>query len=264
TSIFPEDMLKVAGKIRNFAGFSIDNTVVLGMNYNHQVSSYDISVVKAIAIYFDLINTIKDKVMEIEKSFEYTTNALARAAEANDDSTGSHIKRVNTFSKMLAEEMGLDREFIKTIFNAAQMHDVGKIYVDKSILTKPGRLTLEEFENMKKHTLYGELIIGDSENLKMSAEIARCHHEKFDGSGYPDGRRGEDIPLSARIVALADVYDALRSKRPYKAGFSHEEAHEIITKGDGRVMPVHFDPLVLEAFKNIHLRLAEIYNSFWE
>ena len=264
SSIFPDTMLKASGRIRNFAGFSIDEITIIGMNYSHQVSNYDISIIRGITIYFDLINTIKTKVQEIEKSFEYTTSALARAAEVNDDSTGSHIKRVNTFSKLLAEQMGMDREFIKTIFNAAQMHDVGKIYVDKNILTKPGKLTEEEFEDMKRHTIYGEIIIGDSKNLKMSAEIARNHHEKYDGTGYPDGKKGEEIPLAARIVALADIYDALRSKRSYKPGFTHQEAYNIITKGDGRVMPQHFDPEVLEAFRNIHLDLAEIFDRLTE
>jgi HD-GYP domain-containing protein (c-di-GMP phosphodiesterase class II) len=259
--IFPKAMLKASGKIQNFAGYSIDNITILGVNYRNIVSSYDISIIKLIAIYYDLINTINTNLKDIENSFEYTTNALARAAEVNDDSTGSHIKRVNTFSKMLALEMGMDKSFIKNIYNAAQMHDVGKIYVDKNILIKPGKLTEEEFENMKRHTNFGEIIIGDSENLKMASEIARNHHEKYDGSGYPDGKIGEEIPKSARIVALADIYDALRSKRTYKPGFTHQEAYNIITVGDGRVMPEHFDPQVLNAFKNIHHELSEVYDS---
>lgn len=261
SSIFPKSMLKESKKLKNVVGYSIEKITILGMNYTHEVSNYDISIIKGIAIYFDLISTIKTNVKEIEKSFEYTTNALARAAEVNDDTTGSHIKRVNTFSKIIAEEMGLDSVFVKTIYNAAQMHDVGKIYVDKNILTKPGKLTSEEFDNMKKHTIFGEVIIGDSQNLKMAAEIARNHHEKYDGSGYPDGKKGEDIPLSARIVALADIYDALRSKRAYKPGFTHEEAYNIIINGDGRVMPEHFDPMILEAFKNIHLEMAKVFDE---
>jgi HD-GYP domain-containing protein (c-di-GMP phosphodiesterase class II) len=141
------------------------------------------------------------------------------------------------------------------------MHDVGKIYVDKAILTKKEKLTDEEFEHIKSHTIHGEKIIGESEYLRMSSEIARNHHERYDGTGYPDGKKGEDIPISARIVSLADIYDALRSERSYKPGFSHEKSYKIIAKGDGRVEPQHFDPIVLEAFKKIHGDFKKIYEE---
>jgi HD-GYP domain-containing protein (c-di-GMP phosphodiesterase class II) len=210
------------------------------------------------------MDTLKYQINELEKSFEYTANALARAAEANDDLTGKHIKRVNIFSKRISEELGMSKEYTQKIYNAAQMHDVGKIYIDKSILSKPGKLTDEEFEIMKSHTVYGESIIGDSEYLKMSAEIARNHHEKYDGTGYPDSKKGEEIPLSARIVFLADIYDALRSTRPYKPAFTHEKAYEIITLGDGRVSPEHFEPAILEVFKRIHLDFKRIYEEIMD
>lgn len=258
-NIFPKVIRQNTPQIKNFAGFSIGNLILVGMNYKNHVTNYDVGIMKALAINFDLMDTMKHQINELEKSFEYTTNALARAAEANDDLTGKHIKRVNTFSKRIAEELGMSKEFTRRIYNAAQMHDVGKINIDKSILTKPGKLTYEEFEIMKNHTVYGESIIGDSEYLKMSAEIARNHHEKYDGTGYPDSKKGEEIPLSARIVCLADIYDALRSARTYKPAFSHEKAYEIITIGDGRVGPEHFDPNVLAAFKRIHLDFKKNY-----
>jgi HD-GYP domain-containing protein (c-di-GMP phosphodiesterase class II) len=158
-------------------------------------------------------------------------------------------------SKRIAEELGMSKEYTRRIYNA------GKIYIDKNILAKPGKLTDEEFEMMKNHTVYGESIIGDSEYLKMSAEIARSHHEKYDGTGYPDSKKGEEIPLSARIVFLADIYDALRSARTYKPAFPHEKAYDIITIGDGRVNPEHFEPNVLEVFKRIHLDFKNIYEE---
>jgi hypothetical protein len=263
-NIFPEGIRKAAGSIINFAGYSVNKIIVIGINYYKPVTNYDISVIKTIAIYYDLMEMIKFNVNQLEQSFEYTTSALARAAEVNDDSTGSHIKRVNIFSKLLAQEMGLDNKFTKNIYNSAQMHDVGKIYIDRNILSKPGKLLDKEFEDMKKHTIYGEKIIGDSIYLSMSAEIARNHHEKYDGTGYPDGRKGDEIPLSSRIVALADVYDALRSPRTYKPAFTHEKCYEIITIGDGRVRPEHFDPKVLQAFKNIHEEISRIYDELNE
>lgn len=260
--IFPTAIKAYVSNLNNFAGYSIGNIILIGMNFSGYVTNQDVDIMKALAINFDMVATIHKQVNELEASFNYTMDALARAAEANDDVTGHHIKRVNLYSKLLSEEMGMDQEFINKIENAAQMHDVGKIYVDKAILTKPGKLTEEEFQIIKKHTLYGEKIIGDSLNLKMAAEVAKNHHERYDGGGYPEHKVGEQIPISARIVNLADIYDALRSERPYKKSFTHEEAFRIITEGDGRVEPKHFDPEVLNAFKNIHQSFNKVYESF--
>lgn len=259
--IFPEALKATTGIISNFAGFAIGTLILIGINYENIVTNYDVSIVKALTINLDLIETIRYQISELEEAFEYTTDALARAAEANDDQTGKHIKRVNSFAKRIAEELGMSKEFVDKLYKSAQMHDVGKIYVGKNILLKPGKLTENEFEEIKKHTTYGAKIIGDSKYLKMSAEVAKYHHEKYDGTGYPEGKKGQDIPLSARIVFIADIYDALRSERYYKPAFSHEKAYEIITLGDGRVNPEHFDPKVLEAFKRIHEDFRSIYDK---
>jgi HD-GYP domain-containing protein (c-di-GMP phosphodiesterase class II) len=257
----PKEINQYNDEINNFAGFTIGKLTLIGVNYNKPVSNYDVATIKALAVNFDFLDTIKTQINELEEAFEYTTNALARAAEANDDNTGKHIKRVNTFAKIIAEGMGLGKDFCKQIFYSAQMHDVGKIYVDKEILRKPGKLTEEEFNAVKKHPIYGEIIIGDSEYLKMAAEIAKNHHEKFDGTGYPEGKEGRNIPLSARIVFIADIYDALRSERPYKRAFTHEESYKIITEGDGRVVPENFDPEILQTFIKINKDFDRIFTE---
>ncbi len=139
------------------------------------------------------------------------------------------------------------------------MHDVGKIHVHPDILRKKGPLTAEEWEEIRKHCEAGAHILGNHPRLAVAAEIALSHHEKWDGSGYPRGLREEEIPLTGRIVALADVYDALRSRRSYKPGLSHQKAVEIILQGDGRSMPDHFDPRVLDVFRKRERDFAAIY-----
>lgn len=135
------------------------------------------------------------------------------------------------------------------------------MHIHPDILRKPGKLTAEEFEQMKKHTVLGAEIIGKHPRLKMASSIALHHHEKWDGSGYPYGLKEESIPLEARIVTIADIYDALRSQRPYKPAFEHEKAFRIITEGDGRSMPQHFDPQVLQTFKTVASKIEEIYEK---
>lgn len=245
--------------IKNLAGYTTTDIAVFAINYNSPLTNYDAKVIKALCINLNLITNVHNKINDVNNAFKYTTEALARAGEAADDDTGVHIKRVNEYSKLIAELLGLDDEFIDILEYSAQMHDVGKIHVPATILKKPSALTSEEFQIIKDHTVLGKKIIGDADHLRMSADIALNHHEKYDGTGYPSGIAGENIPLCARIVALADVYDALRSPRTYKPSFSHEKTIDIIINGDGRVMPQHFDPSVLEVFKKYNKKFDEIY-----
>jgi len=247
--------------VETITTFALNKTLYIGVDYIKPVDGYDLAIFKNVCDKINKLHLVKSNIVDLQESFIYTMDALARAAESKDDITGHHIKRVNDYSALLAREMGLDEAFINEIQIAAQMHDVGKISVSELILNKPGKLTNEEFEEMKKHTTYGAAIVGESYHLDMARTIAHYHHEKFDGSGYPEGLLGYDIPLPARIVALSDIYDALRSPRSYKDGFSHDKAYEIITVGDGRVMPDHFDPDVLEAFKRVHDVFKFIYDS---
>ncbi len=186
---------------------------------------------------------------------------LTLASEFKDEDTGGHIKRVSYYTKELATAMGMDSEFIDTIHHASPMHDIGKVGIPDSILLKPSSLSSEEWEIMQTHTTIGAKILEGSNSpyLQMACEVALSHHERWDGNGYPNKRKGDAIPLPGRIMNIADQYDALRSKRPYKPGFDHETTYNIITKGDGRTEPAHFDPAVLEAFINSADTFRQIY-----
>ncbi|PCJ60265.1 MAG: two-component system response regulator [Planctomycetota bacterium] len=199
---------------------------------------------------------------EIKEAFNYTIEALSRAAEACDEETGNHIVRVNEYSYTLAKDSGQDEDFCNEIRCFAQMHDVGKIHVPMSILNKKGSLSKEEFVEIKGHPIYGAKIIGESEQLRMAKEIALYHHEKWDGSGYPSGISGKEIPLSGRIVAITDVYDALRSERSYKPAFDHKKTMTIFKDGDDRLDPEkHFDPELLSSFLSNNEKYESIFES---
>jgi len=175
-----------------------------------------------------------------------TIYRLSRAAEFKDDDTGEHIIRIGHFSATIAKHMGLSAHDVETILYAAPMHDVGKIATPDAILRKPGKLDADEWRIMQQHSRQGALILegSDSELLQMAESIALTHHEKWDGSGYPQGLKGQEIPIAGRITAIADVFDALTSKRPYKEPFSLEKSFAIIRESRGS----HFDPQVVDAF----------------
>lgn len=184
---------------------------------------------------------------------------LARAIEVRDGNTGEHISRVATVSEILARKLGMDKEFCRTLYLAAPLHDTGKLGIPDAILNKSGPLTDEEREVIEKHTDIGGHILenGDSDLIRMAEEIALSHHEKWDGTGYRRGLKGEDIPLSGRIVALADVLDALCTDRPYKFAWSFKAAREEVHSRSG----THFDPALVEAFDAGADEIAAIYFS---
>jgi putative two-component system response regulator len=217
---------------------------------------------------------VRRRTREIEAIQDVTIMALASLAETRDAETGNHLRRTQRYVKLLAEKLrdhprfseDLDEDTIRLLYKSAPLHDIGKVGIPDRILLKPGRFEPEEFEIMKLHTTFGRDAIEHAEAelgmevpfLAFAKEIAYSHQEKWDGTGYPEGLAGDAIPMSARLMALADVYDALISRRVYKAPIPHDRAVEIITEGRGK----HFDPDVVDAFLDIEHEFRRVALTF--
>ncbi|HEY8344640.1 MAG TPA: HD domain-containing phosphohydrolase [Bacillota bacterium] len=230
-----------------------------------------------IGFFSDFYKQEYEKRVHKEKEIADTQMAmvysLIKLAESRDDETGEHIERVAIICQLIANNLRgrekyrdyIDDEYIEKLVKVSPLHDIGKVGIPDHILLKAGRLSPEEYELMKTHTTIGAKILlevmekyPDNGFLELAISIAKFHHEKWDGSGYPLGLAGTAIPLSARIMAIADVYDALRSKRIYKEGLSHERSLNIIQQGSGSV----FDPEIVEAFMEIHTEIKEIFAQY--
>ncbi len=218
---------------------------------------------------------VKLRIIDLLAVQDVTIHAMASLAETRDADTGNHLRRTKFYVRLLAEKLRKhprfqhfldDDDTIETLFKSAPLHDIGKVGVPDRILLKPGRLTVDEFEIMKTHTTLGyqaihqaEIDLGsDLPFLKQAKEIALCHQEKWDGSGYPEGLKGDAIPISARLMAVADVYDALTSRRVYKEAMDHHQAKEIMIEGRGS----HFDPDILDAFLALEAQFLEIAQRY--
>lgn len=217
----------------------------------------------------NLEELVEERTRELMLTRDVTIEAMGTLAEYRHPETGGHIKRTQGYVRLLAEHLRdhprfadyLDDDTIDLLYKSAPLHDIGKVAISDEILMKPGRLTAEEFEDMKQHTILGrdaiiaaESRLGENSFLRIAREIAEFHQEKWDGSGYPHGLAGDDIPIAGRLMALADVYDALISKRVYKPAFPHSKAVELILQGRG----THFDPDVTDAFAKLQTRFREV------
>jgi putative two-component system response regulator len=217
---------------------------------------------------------VERQTREVQNVQDVTILAMASLAETRDNETGMHLRRTQNYMRLLAERLHqhspyasqLNEGVIELLYKSTPLHDIGKVGIPDHILLKPGKLTPEEFRLMQKHSELGAHIIAEAEGLldapssflRYAREIAHYHHENWDGSGYPKGLKGEAIPLSARLMALADVYDALISKRCYKEAFSHEDATDFIESQVGR----KFDPVIVEAFRQVADRFATVAATF--
>lgn len=256
--------LKVSGEPVGVIFFSSTSTNV----YNHEHLNFLRTLANSIAISLNQSIFVSDMVYS-------SILAMAKLTEARDEDTGDHLGRMSAYTRLLTEllyESGLypeviDFDYIENMERFSPLHDIGKVGIRDKILLKPSRLTPEEFEEMKKHTIYGAEVLRAAEEkmqkyhrqlFELGAEIAEGHHEKWDGSGYPYGSKGDEIPLSARIVAVADVFDALTSKRPYKEAYPFDKAINIIAEGEGK----HFDPVITEVFLEHRFEFEQLYHQF--
>jgi len=274
TLIFSQDWLLT--ELFNYYADQVDNGIHIGLiaelltRYTKVSKKLDEANLK-LKLYTDRLEELVDeKVLELTTSQIAIIHALVKLSESRDDDTGAHIERTSGYCNFIAEkiqEAGIysdDAEdlFAVNIAKASPLHDIGKVGIEDAILLKPARLTKEEFDIMKTHVVNGHRTLASVERIypgnkfiKLGMDISLYHHEKWDGSGYMLGLSGESIPLSARIMALSDVYDALRSKRVYKEAFSHGKAVDIIGHGRG----THFDPLLTDVFLENHEMFDQIF-----
>ena len=210
----------------------------------------------------ELARQVKERTSELDESRLQIIRRLGRAAEFRDNETGLHVIRMSHYTKLIAQAHGGNEDWVELLFNAAPMHDIGKIGIPDNILLKADKLDHNEWEIMQQHADIGTEIIGDhpSPLLQLSRIIALTHHEKWDGTGYPNGLSGEDIPLEGRIVAIADVFDALSSKRPYKSAWTVKNAVQHIDDNSGS----HFDPSLVLLFHEVLPEILDIREEYAE
>lgn len=268
---FPFFITQHVPEIRNYTSYRIAGEkqgVLIAFNYPKDVNSYDGETIKGLSVAVGTLFSIQSQFKEKEEAQFAIITKMAELAEKRDQETGDHLKRMRNYAMIIAEELAkrpeykgvIDREFIRRLYNSAPLHDIGKVGIPDAILQKPGKLDDKEYEIMREHTIIGGQVLEGPKFLEMARLVAYYHHEKYDGSGYPYGIKGEEIPLCARIVAIADVYDAMTSKRVYKEALSHDRTKKLLSICSGG----HFAPDVVEAFltrEQDFLKIKETYKG---
>lgn len=247
SSFFNQNMSRNLYTKENLDEFEIYNFLIF----------ISITLLVSFLVLWYRFNRSKKEKLKYEKVMYSLIEALETVNLVNDNETGSHIKRVNRYAQFLSEKLGKNKEFCEEIGKFASLHDIGKVGISRDILKKPGKLTDDEFEKMKLHTVIGHDIIKKANISEMANNIVYYHHEKWNGKGYPCNLKGEEIPIEARIVSVVDVYDALRQKRVYKEAMSHEEAIEIISSEKGK----SFDPNIVEIFLIWNEKFEEMFDK---
>ncbi len=247
----PVDRTELRARVQSLLKVKAYNDHML--HYQKVLEEEVIKRTEQLRLAYDELKTTTDR---LQRASLDTIFRLSQAAEYKDEDTGSHIKRMGYYSATIARQLNMNDAEVEAILYAAPMHDIGKIGIPDRILLKPGKLDKDEWETMKQHTVIGKDLLkgSESELLRMGETIALSHHEKWDGTGYPVGMRAADIPLVGRITAIADVFDALTSRRPYKDPFPVEKALAIIQENRG----THFDPTVVDAFFTVKDKIMEI------
>jgi len=227
------------------------------IEYNNELMLH--TLLKDLTTRKQLEKQVQKANIKLERAHKHAIYMLALASEYKDHETGGHIQRIIGMTSDLATELGVDQQSAEKMGSDSVLHDLGKLGISDYILLKPGKLTVNEFKTMKQHTIIGAKIIGDDEWFYQARQIALSHHEKWDGNGYPEGLKGEEIPFAARIVAVADALDALISKRPYKESWPPKQAIAEIRKESG----THFDPKIVEALLTFYRRglLKKYFNQ---
>jgi len=208
---------------------------------------------------------IREGTYALRDAYREAISTMTDTLVSKDDESGPHLQRTSLYCEILAERLGMDGQFREEISYASKIHDIGKAVIPERILAKDyDIMTPDEWMVIQSHTTRGAELLRERQSpyLKMGMDIALCHHERWDGSGYPNGLAGEAIPLSARIMAVADVYDSLRSAHPYRAAFSHERALRVMMRGDGRTLPDYFDPDILRVFLDAGEEFREVHRSY--